>query len=70
CSKRQRQAGVAGQAADQAQRKRQQSPDLLSNGCPDVGHYGRVPHQETLPIPGSTFLFHLTCTMFHLHYII
>lgn len=56
CRKRQREAGVAGQAADQAQRKRQQSPDLLPNG-PDVGHFGWVPHQETLPVPGNICTF-------------
>lgn len=73
CRKRQREAGAAGQAADQAQRKRQQSPDLLSNG-PDVGHSGWVPYQETLPIPGNICTFvsisHLTCKMFFLHYMI
>lgn len=48
----QREAGAAGQVADQAEGERKPSAHLLSDGQ-DVGHSGRVSHQAPLPVPGN-----------------
>lgn len=48
----QREAGAAGQTADQAEGERKPSAHLLSDGQ-DVGHSGRVSHQTSLPVPGE-----------------
>lgn len=48
----QREAGAAGQTADQAEGERKPSAHLLPDGQ-DVGHSGRVSHQTPLPVPGG-----------------
>lgn len=48
----QREAGAAGQTADQAEGERKPSAHLLSDGQ-DVGYSGRVSHQTSLPVPGE-----------------
>lgn len=52
----QREAGAAGQTADQAEGERKPSAHLLSDGQ-DVGHSGRVSHQTSLPVPGERRTF-------------